>query len=291
VSASETLSLVPRVSCGSPVLHCVEGPPAGSTLLLLHGVSRCWRDWEPLLPELTRAWHVVAVDHRGHGESARTPGAYRVTDYARHVAEFVGANFDTPLVVFGHSLGAMVALHLAAECPERIAGAVLEDPPFHTMGRNIAATPYRTQFAGMQSVARRGGDVEAMTDALADIRLPGPNGEVRLGDVRDRESLRFSSECLAQADPDIFTPLVAGAWLDGFDHAELWLRVKHPLLLLQGDARNGGALTDDDAALAERTLAQGRRVHFPGVGHQIHRTNPAHVAAVLRQWARDFALC
>ncbi len=290
MSAPDLQPLVPRASHGQPALSCVEGPRAGPTLLLLHGVTRCWRDWEPLLPALTAEWHVVAIDHRGHGESARTPGAYRVVDYARHTAEFLRANFATPLVVFGHSLGAMVALHLAAECPELVAGAVLEDPPFHTMGRDISATPYRAQFAGMQTVARQGGDLEAMTDAVADIRLPGPKGEARLGDMRDRAALRFSAECLSHADPDIFAPLVAGVWLEDFDHPTMWPRVSGPLLLLQGDSRSGGALTAADADLAERTLQQGRRVRFDGVGHQIHRTHPAQVAAVLRPWARDFAL-
>jgi pimeloyl-ACP methyl ester carboxylesterase len=268
----------------------MEGPVAGPTLLLLHGVTRCWRDWQPILPELGCEWHVIALDHPGHGESDRIKGGYRVSDYARHVAEFVGASFSAPLVVLGHSLGAMVALHLAAECPELIAGVALEDPPFHTMGRNIAATPYRAQFAGMHEVVRRGGDVEGLTDGLAEIRLPSPQGEVRFGDIRDRAALQFSAECLMEVDPDIFTALVAGQWLDGFDHASLWPRVKCPLLLLQGDARHGGALTDDDADLAERSAKQCRRVRFEGVGHQIHRTSPAHFLAVLRQWARDFAL-
>ncbi len=290
MSAPDHQPLVPRASHGQTALYCVEGPRAGPTLLLLHGVTRCWRDWEPLLAALTAEWHVVAIDHRGHGESARTPGAYHVVDYAQHTSEFLRANFAAPLVVFGHSLGAMVALNLAAECPELIAGAVLEDPPFHTMGRDIAATPYRAQFAGMRAVARQGGDLETMTDALADIRQPGPKGEVRLGDTRDRAALRFSAECLSHADPDIFGPLVAGTWLEGFDHSAMWSCVRPPLLLLQGDSRSGGALTDADADLADRTLPQGRRVRFDGVGHQIHRTNPAHVAAVLRQWARDFAL-
>jgi pimeloyl-ACP methyl ester carboxylesterase len=277
-------------SSGVQRLHYVEGPANGSTLLLLHGVTRCWRDWELLLPELTKEWHVIALDHRGHGESDHVPDGYRVIDYARHVAEFVRAESAAPIVVLGHSLGAMVALHLAAECPELIAGAALEDPPFHTMGRHIGTTPYRAQFAGMEQVARCGGDVEALTDGLAGIRLPGPQGEVRLGDIRDRASLRFSAECLLELDPEIFTPLVAGRWLDGFDHTALWSRVKRPLLLLQGDARHGGALADDDADLAESSAPQCRRVRFDGVGHQIHRTNPAHFTAVLRQWARDAGL-
>lgn len=279
-----------RASSGTCRLHYVEGPANGPVLLLLHGVTRGWRDWEVLLPELTKEWRVIAFDHRGHGGSDRAADGYRVIDYAAHVAEIVRTEFPRPLVVLGHSLGAMVALHLAAECPEILVGAALEDPPFHTMGRQIGATSYRAQFAGMQEVAKRGGDVGSLTEGLAEIRLPGPQGEVRLGKIRDRASLEFSAECLHELDPEIFTPLVAGQWLDGFDHAALWSRVKCPLLLLQGDTRYGGALTDEDADFAERSARQCRRVRFDGVGHQIHRTNPAYFTAVLHQWARDFDL-
>lgn len=271
-------------------LHFVERPGPGPTLLLLHGVTRCGRDWESFVPALAPEWRIIALDHRGHGGSARTPGGYHVVDYARHAAEFVRASATGPLVVFGHSLGAMVALHLAAECADLIAGAVLEDPPFHTMGRDIGSTTYRAQFAGMQVVARRGGDVETLTDELAEIRLPVPEGEVRLGDTRERAALRFGAECLALLDPEIFTPLIAGEWLDGFDYPSLWSRVKCPLLLLQGDPRHGGALRNEDADFAERSLSQCRRVCFEGTGHQIHGTQPAHAASVLQQWARDFAL-
>lgn len=260
------------------------GPPGAPVLLLLHGVTRNWRDWEPLLPELTREWRVVAVDHRGHGDSARAPGEYLVADYARHAAEFVRAAFSKPVTVLGHSLGAMVALSLAAECTSLIAGIALEDPPFHTMGRDIAATPYRAQFAGMQQVALCGGTVEAMIGALAEIRLSETQ---RLGDVRDRASLQFSAECLARVDPAVFTPLVAGRWLDGFDHASLWPHVQCPALLLQGNPVCGGAFTDADIALAKLGVARHRHVRFAGTGHQIHRTRPAEFLAALREWTRD----
>jgi pimeloyl-ACP methyl ester carboxylesterase len=257
-----------------------DGPPGARTLLLLHGVTRDWSDWEPLLPELSRDWRVVAVDHCGHGDSPRTPGEYRVTDYARHTAEFVRATFAEPPVVCGHSLGAMVALSLAAD--SLVDAAIFEDPPFHTMGRDIALTPYRAQFAGMYDVARRGGSVERMTDALAEIVLPEPGGvTVRLGDVRERTELEFSADCLQRLDPEVLAPLVAGRWLDGFDHAALLPRVKCPLLLLQGDPAAGGAFTDADVALAP---PQARHIRFDGTGHQIHRTRPVEFLAALREF-------
>lgn len=279
-------SLLHRVFNGPPALHFVEGPVCGPPLLLLHGVTRNWRDWESLLPELMREWHVIALDHRGHGESARVPDGYLVVDYAQDAAAFVRATFTEPVTVMGHSLGAMVALSLAAECIELVAGVVLEDPPFHTMGRGIAETPYRAQFAGMKEVARQGGEISAMTEALAAIQVPTPQGHVRLGDLRDRASLQFSAECLAHVDPEVFTPLIAGRWLEGFDYESLWPRVACPALLLQGDPSAGGAFADSDVALAQRLLPNQRHIRFAGAGHQIHGTRPGEFLAALREFAQ-----
>jgi pimeloyl-ACP methyl ester carboxylesterase len=259
-----------------------EGPAGASTLLLLHGVTRDGSDWEPVLQELRRDWRVIAVDHCGHGDSPRTPGEYLVADYARHTADFVRANLAQAVTVLGHSLGAMVGLALAAECPAHVAAIALEDPPFHTMGRDISATPYQAQFAGMHEVARRGGTIEAMTDALAEIRL---SPTTRLGDVRDRAALRFSAECLQRLDPEVLVPLAAGRWLDGFVPEALWPRVRCPVLLLQGDAAAGGAFSDSDVALAKSAVPLAMHVRFHGVGHQIHRTRPAEVVGILREFA------
>jgi pimeloyl-ACP methyl ester carboxylesterase len=258
--------------------HEFAGPAGAPVLVLLHGVTRDWSDWEPIIPELVRDWRVIAVDHCGHGDSPRTPGQYRVADYARHTTEFLRGKFTEPVTIVGHSLGAMVALALAAECGPLIARAVLEEPPFHTMGRDIGATPYRQQFIGMQEVARRRGALAEMTKALAEIRLSETQ---RLGDIRDRAALEFSARCLARIDPDVFTPLVAGRWLDGFDHESLWPRVHCPLLLLQGDPAAGGALTDADVAIAKRAQLNASHVRFAGTGHQIHRTRPTEFLRAL----------
>jgi len=278
--------LVHRTSAGSPALHYVEGPVAGPTLLLLHGLIRNGTDWESLLPKLVQNWHVIAVDQRGHGKSERVANTYHVRDYVRDAVEFVRTHCATPVTVFGHSLGAMVALGLAVECGDKIARVVLEDPPFHTMGQRIGETPFHAQFAGMQSVARSDfDDLEQLTAALAQIELPQGNGVVRLGDLRDRPSLRYLAECLRQADPEIFTPVVSGEWLAEFDHESLWSRVRCPVLLLQADPAAGGMFTDSDVSLARTRLAACQHVDFPGVGHQIHRTLPEKFGALLDQFS------
>ena len=278
------MSIFGRNTNSQPKLHYVELGGEGPTLVLLHGVTRCGKDWEPLLPGLIDAWRVVAFDQRGHGGSERAD-SYLVTDYVDDVVRWIRDELAGPLIVFGHSLGAMVAAAVAAELPHRVRGIVLEDPPFHTMGNRIAGSAWQTQFIGMREAARRGGTVVAITDALADIRIPvNGGGFKRLGELRDRSSLNWSAQCLSQIAPELLTPVIEGRWLDGYDVADILASIRCPTLLLQGDPTAGGALTDADAASAVAALSSCQHVRFSGCGHQLHRDRPQEVLQALRQF-------
>jgi pimeloyl-ACP methyl ester carboxylesterase len=261
---------------------------AGHVLLLLHGVTRCGADWEPLLPALAAHWQVIALDQRGHGTSPRA-GSYLVTDYIADVVRFLQEETADPVVLFGHSLGAMVAAVVAAELPDRVRGIVLEDQPFHTMGNRIAGSVWQSQFIGMRQAARSGGTLEEITDMLADIRLPASGGGFkRLGDLRDRASLAWSAECLSQLDPEVLTPVIEGRWLNGYDFPPVLSRIRCPVLLLQADPTAGGALHDADADFAVAALSSCRHVRFPGSGHQLHRDRSVEVLQALREFAASF---
>jgi len=263
---------------------CGEGP----VLLLLHGVTRCGADWEPLFPALAEDWSVIALDQRGHGGSPRGD-RYLVTDYVTDIVRLVREEAAEPLVIFGHSLGAMVAAAVAAELPDRVSGLVLKDPPFHTMGNRIAGSAWQAQFIGMRAAAQTGGSKEEITDALADIRLPASGGGFkRLGELRDRASLAWSAECLSQLDPEVLTPVIEGRWLDGYDFPGTLSRVRCPALLLQADPAAGGALTDADAEVVLTAMATCQRVRFPGCGHQIHRDRPGEALKALQDFAASF---
>lgn len=253
---------------------------AGPQLLLLHGVTRWGEDWQPLLPALAEYWSAIALDQRGHGGSPRA-ASYLVADYVADAVRFVREEIDAPLVLFGHSLGAMVAAAVAAEVPDRVRAIILEDPPFHTMGNRIEGSAWQAQFIGMQEIARRGGSVEDMTDALAEIRLPsGDGGCHRLGDRRDRASLAWSAQGLTQLDPEVLTPIIEGRWLDGYDFPDVLSRVRCPAWLLQADPSAGGALTDADADAIVHAMAICHHVRFPGCAHQLHRDHPEKVLRV-----------
>lgn len=260
-------------------LSYAAGPESGPPLVFLHGVLRGWQDFSLLFPTFIPRWQVYGLDFRGHGGSGWAHGAYRVRDFARDAVALL-RRLEEPAVIYGHSLGALVACAAAAEVPECVEAVVLEDPPFETLGGGIAATPFHGLFTGMRDARLLAGDtVGDLARALAGIRVPSPTGSVRLGDVRDGTQLRFSARCLLRMDPIVFDPLLAGRWFEGYDEADVLSRVACPALLLAGSIGRGGMLETRVADRITITLADCVRVDLPEAGHLLHWT---HTDTVLR---------
>jgi pimeloyl-ACP methyl ester carboxylesterase len=248
----------------------VAGPVAKQSLWLVHGLSRRWEDFAPILSDLTATWHVHAYSHRGHGESARTPGAYRIADY---VPDLVAAVKEAKkkCVLVGHSLGALVSMGVAAKLPDLVTAVVLLDPPGPHFLAHLDSTPYFTIWTAMQKLAGRK-DTSAVAREFADIRVPGPKpGEtIRLGDFRDAASIRFVARCLRDLDPGVFDPPLKKQWLDGFDILGTAKQVKCPTLLVVADPAQGGVLPPEDSKPLTAALSDCTRVDLPGVNHLIH---------------------
>ena len=246
------------------------GPAAKQSLWLVHGLTRRWEDFAPILCVLTAWWHVHAYSHRGHGESARTPGAYRVCDY---VPDLVAAVKDAhkKCVLVGHSLGALVSMGVAAKLPELVTAVVLLDPPGPNFLAHLETTPYFTLWSTMRKLAGRPA-VSGVAKELAETRVPTPRvGEtVRLGDIRDGASLRFLARCLQDLDPEAMTPPLEKRWLDGFDVFATAKQVKCPALLVVADPAQGGMLPPEDSKPLTAALSDCTRVDLPGVNHLIH---------------------
>lgn len=256
-------------------LRVATGPANGPPLVLLHGVLRGWRDFASLWPALLPRWQVHAIDHRGHGASSRTPGRYHVVDYASDIIHLVREHLPPNAVLVGHSLGAHVAAAVAAACPDRVQAIVLEDPPAPSFLAAVAGTAWHAVWSGMRPLAGSGESTSAVARRLADVRQPVADGSsVRLGDLRDAASLRFSARCLQDVDPAVFDPLLAGRWLAGFDVAGVYAGVRCPALLLRGDPQLGGMLGRDEAMGLVGHMADGSLIDVPGVGHLIHATAP-----------------
>ena len=109
-------------------LHLLEWSSAGVPMLLLHGFGNEAHIWDDFSPQVARHYRVLALDLRGHGESAWDPeGRY---DYENHLADLdalTTALGIERMVLVGHSLGGRISMLYAGRNPEKLAGLVIVD--------------------------------------------------------------------------------------------------------------------------------------------------------------------
>jgi pimeloyl-ACP methyl ester carboxylesterase len=118
-----------EVPVAGGTLHVARAgtPDAERVVLAVHGVTGSLMAWRTVARELDDRICLLAPDLRGRGQSRRLPGPYGL---AAHVADLIAVldHVGAPsAVLVGHSMGAFVALRVAAEHPERALGVVLLD--------------------------------------------------------------------------------------------------------------------------------------------------------------------
>lgn len=226
------------------MLNYAEGPSAGPPLLLLHGLAARWQVFGPLVPPLAAEWHLFALDFRGHGQSARAPGRYRIADFSDDAVRLLRQRVTEPAVLYGHSLGGWVALQVAAELPDAVRAIVVGDSAIYP------------------------GDIDPdfAVSYLADLPI----------------ALRSLATSLNSLDPQVLADLRAGRVTDGYDPERLLPRVRCPALLLQASPALGGLMTDADVVRALALLPDGRHVRFDELGHGLHVQDAAAVLDVVR---------
>jgi pimeloyl-ACP methyl ester carboxylesterase len=113
----------------SGVVHAeVRGPAGAPVLLAVPGLSANLRGFDFLAERLAPSWRFVALDLRGRGRSETTPpGTYGWPSHARDVVGVADALGADGFVVIGQSMGAAVAMEIAAQVPARLRAAVLID--------------------------------------------------------------------------------------------------------------------------------------------------------------------
>lgn len=123
------------ITINSKSLHYTLYPasassPSSLTLIFLHGLGSTSSFYAPIIPLLSSAGHAcLTVDTHGSGLSAYTGAGNSITSIAADVLGLLDALAITANVVLvGHSMGGIVASHLAATAPALIRAAVLIGP-------------------------------------------------------------------------------------------------------------------------------------------------------------------
>lgn len=89
------------------------------TVVLLHGLTGNRDDWGPVARRLVDGGlEVLAIEHRGHGQSTAGADGYGVARLAADVAQVLSSLNLRDVTLVGHSMGAMTAMATMIEHPQ-----------------------------------------------------------------------------------------------------------------------------------------------------------------------------
>lgn len=98
----------------------------GTPLVLLHGAfSAIGSSFGTLLPELAKTRQVIAFEYQAHGHTADIDRPLTIAQLADDIAAAITELGIAPADIFGYSLGASIALHVALRHPTVVRKLVL----------------------------------------------------------------------------------------------------------------------------------------------------------------------
>lgn len=109
-------------------LHYVRAGQ-GPALVLIHGFPQDWSEFRAIIPRLAQKFTVIAIDQRGIGGSAPTPGGYDAATRAEDVYQLLAKLELQHAYVVGHDIGGHVTYALARRHPQALRGVMILDTP------------------------------------------------------------------------------------------------------------------------------------------------------------------
>jgi pimeloyl-ACP methyl ester carboxylesterase len=253
------------------------GRPDALPVICVHGYTSSAEAFNALARRIQDRAHIIAMDVRGHGESAWSQDdAYQYADQAGDLAALVDQLGIGRFVLIGTSMGGVIAMVYASQYADRLRGLVLND-----IGPDVEAGSGR--ITGL--VRSRPADFASLDEAMQYRREISP-----ITAARPLEDQEETARGVLSERPD-------GRWAWKMDPAYIEQRVKRgaparpplwPTLETLPCATQIVWGTDSDVlseAQAKRMVAalpRGELVSVPGVGHAPTLVEPPVLAALDR---------
>jgi predicted esterase len=158
-------------SSGTKSHYLQGGDSSGSLLICLHGLGGSTATFLPLAPFLPQSHNIVLVDFQGFGKTPLASSSAKISieghvtdldDLIAFLQRSSGTSASSKVVIIGHSLGAIVALHFAAKHPYRIGGLALLGP-----GRAAGHIPAARQRMTSLAITVRKSGIRTAADGAA----------------------------------------------------------------------------------------------------------------------------
>jgi pimeloyl-ACP methyl ester carboxylesterase len=251
----------------------IEEFGAGEPLVLVHGSWVDHMEWPFIAPSLAERFRVIVYDRRGHSQSERLPTQGSLREDEADLAAII-ERAGAPAHVLGVSMGASIALRLAARRPELFRTLAAHEPPLLDLLRDDPATRpiaenLTTAFLSVAD-AIAAGQLEQGARQFHDMVL-GPGGwDSMLTDDERRMLINNAPTFLDETrDPEILA-------ID----TEALSRFGGPVLLSDGsETPPFFTMVLDKLAVV---LPGATRMTFTGAGHIPHVSHPEEFVAAIK---------
>jgi acetyltransferase/esterase len=260
---------------GTALYHTRQGE--GPAIVLVPGGTLDARFHADVAALLADEFTVVAYDRRANSRSPRPAGwsSTTIAEQARDLAGLIQGLQLAPAVVWGSSVGAVIALDLLTRHPALFAGVIAHEPPLYS----VLPTPgeeLRQLAAGVRAAMREDGPRAALEW----------HARQELGEVFDRLDPRLREAMYANAEVflTVEMPGFASSLPDTETLAEALSAAPVPLRVVAGSQGRGGPLYTAAQWVADRAGVP--LDELPG-GHIPHLIEPAGTADLIRGLAHE----
>lgn len=183
-------------------LHVAE-TGSGPDFVFQHGLCGDAKQTAELFPD-DAGYRLLTLECRGHGRSEPGPfEALSIATFADDVADMIEARADVPVVLGGISMGAAIALRLAARRPKLVRALVVVRPAWVTK----AAPENMRAYGEVGELIARYPPTDARerferSDNARWLASEGPDNLVSLRGFLSREPLRVTAALLTRIAED-----------------------------------------------------------------------------------------
>ena len=253
-------------------LHYIERGEVGvQPMVLVHGLEDSARTWDPFAASMSHRYRVIALDHRGHGESEWAPrGRYRAEHYVSDLQGVIDQRRLGRTVLIGHAEGARHALRYAVQFPEGVASLVLVD------GDMSSTRPARKEQLSSGDVNESEVAFDSLAALIARLRSMQPNSTDEALEAHAESLTRELSGGKRAWKRDPAAPLA-------YEWADMWPDLSRPrsaTLVLRG--RQSAVLGHEPAVRMQEELRRPRLAELEGAGHWVHREIPGAFETTVR---------
>ncbi|MFI5507187.1 alpha/beta fold hydrolase [Mycobacterium sp. NPDC051804] len=255
--------------------HYVEaGDPSAPSVVFLHGVPDSWWQWHYALESLSDAYHCVAIDLKGYGQSDKRTGDYRQQGVADQLHALLNEIGIAEFALVTHDRGTPPGDHLVSALGDRVTGYARGQQ--HLWHLHPSLHPQEQLFTSRDAPAILADAARFVTTAYTWLAERPVAAEDLVRTIDE-----FGHEGIASSVPRYFhSSSFRQEWIDR--RTKLLDSWRAPVLLLQGkhDPVQPYEFYTDPAVL--QLLPEGSGVHLFDTGHFWPFEAPHETVDVLR---------